>query len=57
MAKRKLAPGERGEIGGVAAVRTSVERPGRIVRVLVAPHTNEAGEPQVAMTSEDAEKT
>lgn len=51
MAKRKLSPDERRGAAAAAAVKESVEKPGRIVRVLVAPHTSEAGEPQVAVTS------
>ena len=51
MAKRKLSPSEREKIGGTAAARASIESTDRIVRVLVAPFTNEAGEPQVVATS------
>ena len=53
MAKRKLSPDERRGIAAAAAVKES-KSPGRIVRVLVAPHTSEAGEPQVAVTSAQA---
>jgi len=52
MAKRKLSPHERREIGRAAAAGASAARPPhRIVRVLVSPRTNEAGQPQIAVTS------
>jgi len=51
MAKRKLSPHERREIGRAAAAGASAARPHRIVRVLVSPRTNEAGQPQIAVTS------
>ena len=43
-------------IAAAAAVKESIESPGRIVRVLVAPHTSEAGELQVAVTSAQARR-
>ena len=51
MAKRGLSPNERRDIGRAAAAKASAERPDRIVRAVVGPRTNHAGEPEVAMTS------
>jgi hypothetical protein len=50
MARRKLSPDERRKIGQAAAAKAS-HTSGRIVRVLVAPQTDMAGNPVVAQTS------
>ena len=51
MPKRNLTLSERSKIGKTVAAVESAQKPGRIVRVLVEPRTNEAGQPQVAVTS------
>jgi len=51
MAKRNLSLSERRRIGRLVAAVESAERPGRIVRVLVGPRTNEVGQPRIAVTS------
>jgi hypothetical protein len=51
MAKRHLSFGERNEIGKAMAAKSRVDSRGRTIRVLVAPLTNETGEPQVTVTS------
>jgi len=51
MASRELSAHERREIGRAAAAGASAARPNRIVSVFVSPRTNEAGQPQIAVTS------